>query len=142
MKLLVGITLFVVGLGLGLGLPLLPSRYVDQYVPKALQPNVSALEGKVVQKQREDDRLLLTVSTASGALLATFKHRTAEIALLVDRGDMVTLGLRQYEPFVQDPSITAVMKPEFQNNTPENPVERIPLEEPQEQLQEQPQTPL
>ena len=38
-----------------------------------------------------------------------------EIDLLVEIGDTVTLGLRAYEPFVEDPVIKAVMKPDFQS---------------------------
>ncbi|MBI2369318.1 MAG: hypothetical protein HYV08_03620 [Deltaproteobacteria bacterium] len=61
-------------------------------------------------KQREEDRLLLTVLTPRGAILATFRQKVAEIDLLVDVGDTLTLGLPRYEPFLADPRIERVRK--------------------------------
>ena len=64
----------------------------------------------MVAKRLENDRLLLTVESEDGAVLATFKQRVPEIDLLVDTGDHVTLGITSYEPFVEDPKILGVKK--------------------------------
>ena len=115
MKIVVCLVVFIAGVGLGYSATYLPSQYVDPYLPSVLQAEGMAVTGRVVEKQREADRLLLTVSTPSGALLATFPSHITEIDLLVEKGDTVTLGLRAYEPFVEDPVIKAVMKPDFQS---------------------------
>jgi hypothetical protein len=39
-------------------------------------------------------------------------ERVAEVDLLVDRGDTVTLAVPRYAPFVEDPVIARVRKPE------------------------------
>ena len=70
------------------------------------------IEGEVVRKLREDERLLLTVQTSQGSVLATFKKKVAEIDLLVQQGDIVTLGLSRYAPFVDEPAIQRVRKQE------------------------------
>lgn len=63
--------------------------------------------------------MLLTVSTPQGALLATFTQQLSEIDLLVEERDEVTLGLAQYAPFIHDPVIKGVMKPDqFKNQLP------------------------
>ncbi|MGH9425331.1 MAG: hypothetical protein ACRD2L_03375, partial [Terriglobia bacterium] len=68
------------------------------------------IDGEVVRKLREGDRLLLTVQTSQGSVLATFKKKVAEIDLLVQQGDTITLTLSRYEPFVDDPAIVRVRK--------------------------------
>ncbi len=115
MKLVVGFIVFIAGVGLGYSATYLPFQYVNPYLPPVLQAEGMAVKGRVVEKQREADRLLLTVSTPSWALLDTFPSHITEIDLLVEIGDTVTLGLRAYEPFVEDPVIKAVMKPDYQS---------------------------
>lgn len=115
MKLWLGLLVLVIGVGLGLGLPRFAPQYLAPFLPKTLQGAREAVTGVVVRKQREADRLLLTISTPRGALLATFKQHLTEIDLLVEEQDSVTLGLAQYEPFVEDPSIQSVMKPQPQS---------------------------
>ncbi len=56
------------------------------------------------------DRLLLTVQTSQGSFLVTFKKKVAEIDLLVQQGDTLTLALRRYEPFVDEPAIERVRR--------------------------------
>lgn len=117
MKITAAVLLFLVGVGVGYSATFLPKEYTEPYLPKALQSDMSTVEGTVVRKQREADRLLLTISTPEGALLATFHKHITEIHLLVDERDSVTLALGAYEPFVKDPTIKAVMKPEFQTSS-------------------------
>jgi hypothetical protein len=103
-------TAFVVGLGLGLSGPMLVSRYVDPYLPTYLKQTIHPLEGSVTHKQRQQDRLLITITTQDGTILATFQHQVPEIDLLIQERDLVTLDVRQYEPFVTDPPVLRVTK--------------------------------
>jgi hypothetical protein len=66
----------------------------------------------VVGKRLQGKRLLLTVNAAEGTILATFGKRVEEIDMLVEEGDLVTLGVPRYEPFVEDPPVLAVRKRE------------------------------
>ena len=45
-------------------------------------------------------------------LLATFTQKVEEIDLLVEPGDRVTLRGVQYQPFLTDPRVDRVIKPE------------------------------
>ena len=110
MKLWSGTLLFFIGLALGAVLVVIGPRVAGPYLPDALRGKVESVLGEVTRKQREPDRLLITVVTARGAILATFRKRIAEIDLLVAEGDALTLGLRRFEPFVEDPAIQSVRK--------------------------------
>ena len=103
-------TLFCLGLGLGFGIPILGPRYMEPYMPNFFQKPLHPLEGVVAHKQHDQDRLLMTVTTQDGTILATFRKQVAEIALLVEEQDSITLDVRQYEPFVNDPPILKVKK--------------------------------
>jgi hypothetical protein len=103
-------TLFCVGLGLGLGGPILATQYMEPYMPGFLKKPLHPLEGIVTHKQRDQDRLLMTVTTQDGTILATFRQQVAEIDLLVEEQDSITLDVRQYEPFVNDPLVLKVNK--------------------------------
>lgn len=103
--LLLGMLLGAVGAGL------LP-RYVAPHLPAALRSTEDDVPGAVVRKQKEDQRLLMTINTSEGAALVTFTDRLEEIDLLIQEGDEVTLALRGFEPFVKDPQIRRVRKPE------------------------------
>jgi hypothetical protein len=107
------LSLFILILGVAIGavgMSLL-SRTAGSYLPESLRTKVEHVPGQVVRKQRDGDRLLLTVVTAQGAVLASFSRRVPEIDLLIEQGDNVTLALPRYEPFLQDPTIEAVQKP-------------------------------
>jgi len=112
MKLWILLLIFLLGLGLGLGLPSLAPQYLDSYFPKIMKPSTQEVKGVVVRKQANPNRLLLTISSKEGALLATFQKKITEISLLVDEGDTVTLAVKEYAPFVTDPPILRVNKPE------------------------------
>ncbi|WP_447962150.1 hypothetical protein [Nitrospira sp. Ecomares 2.1] len=101
---------FFLGLGLGLSGPLLASRYLDPYFPTFLNESLHPLEGSVIHKQREQNRLLVTITTQNGTVLATFQQQVQEIDLLIKERDLVTLDVRQYEPFVNDPPLLRVIK--------------------------------
>lgn len=106
---------FVVGLALGVSGTLLGPRWLSPYVPEAIRAKGEHVEGKVTRKLKEEDRLLLTIVTKEGSILATFRKRIQEIDLLVEQGDLVTLSLRRYDPFVTDPVIERVRKAKSTN---------------------------
>lgn len=110
MKLWRGTLLFLIGLALGAVLAGIGPRVAGPYLPDALRGKVESVEGEVTRKQREPDRLLFTVVTPRGAILAIFRKRIPEVDLLVAEGDVLTLGLRRFEPFVEDPAIQSVKK--------------------------------
>ena len=112
MKFWVGTFIFVLGVVAGVSAVRFVPASVSPYLPTALQGQHEIAKGRVVRKHQENERLLLTVSTSRGALLATFTKQIDEINLLVEEGDEVTLGLAQYAPFVHDPVIKGVMKPD------------------------------
>jgi hypothetical protein len=59
-----------------------------------------------------EGRLLLKLETSGGVLLATFTERVEEIDLLVEVRDQVTLRVTRYQPFLTDPRLDRVVKPE------------------------------
>jgi len=99
-----------VGIALGVGGALYAPDYIKSYLPQPASSSANAIDGKVVAKGKESDRLLLTILTPEGATLVTFTKRIPEINLLVSEGDTVTLGLRQYRPFISNPPIKRVRK--------------------------------
>ncbi|MCA9472230.1 MAG: hypothetical protein MRJ96_15605 [Nitrospirales bacterium] len=104
--------ILLVGIGIGLGVPSVAPKYLGPYFPKGLATKHSGVHGTVVKKQLEDGRLLLTISAPDGAILATFEKQLTEISLLVDQGDSITLDVQVYAPFVKDPPILRVKKPD------------------------------
>lgn len=105
------LTFFMVGLLLGIAGTLFLPPLVRPYLPAALLPRGEEVSGPVLGKQREaPDRLLLTLQAQQGAILATFTAQVAEIDLLVGVGDTVTLGVDEYQPFVENPRFEGIRK--------------------------------
>lgn len=106
-------TFLLVGVVLGvIGTVFVPSL-VRPYLPAALRGSDTEIQGSVFKKQLEageKPRLLLSVDTEQGAVLATFTRKVAEIDMLVDEGDQVSLGVDAYEPFISDPTVSGVRK--------------------------------
>lgn len=98
------------GLVLGAAAALLVPHYLAPYLPGPFGGDQLRVEGPVLAERLEGERLMLTVETEQGAMLATFREKTSEIALLVDEGDTVTLELRAYRPFVEEPTLVGVYK--------------------------------
>ncbi|MDH3503956.1 MAG: hypothetical protein OEZ41_06495 [Nitrospirota bacterium] len=132
-SLIVYVTLFLFGVGFGLGAPFLASRYAQPYLPQFFQETVHPLTGTVTHKEREQDRLLMTVTTQDGTILATFRKQVPEIDLLVEEQDSVTLNVKQYEPFVTDPPVLKVNKqtPQVPAPAPPSSMEPEPLSDSQ-----------
>jgi len=105
-----GFLVFLVGVALGVAGTVFLPDLLAPYLPQSLRGSEEAVAGLVTAKERQDDKLLLTVDSPSGAVLATFSKKVAEISLLVDEGDSVTLAVHLVEPFVNDPTIRQVQK--------------------------------
>jgi len=103
----------VIGIVIGVIFASLGSDLIQPYLPGFLKPKKETMEGKVVAKELQQDTLLITVSTPTGAMLVTFNKKVPEINLLVEKGNMITLSLHEYEAFVHDPTIKRVRKAEI-----------------------------
>ncbi len=104
------IVTLLVGAGLGAaGTVYLPSM-VDPYLPKELRIRARVVEGQVLNKQREPNRLLVKIQLEQGVILATYTKRVAEVDLLVEPGDTIALELRSGEPVVDEPPIERVKR--------------------------------
>ncbi|MFV1986131.1 MAG: hypothetical protein ACC682_02530 [Gemmatimonadota bacterium] len=101
---------FAVGLILGIAGTIFVPGLLAPYLPGLFRGDPEILSGPVLAKERDGDRLLLTIQTEPGALIASFSERVAEIALLVDRGDTVTIAVDDYDPFIEDPDFEGVRK--------------------------------
>ena len=85
--------------------PDLLTPYTKQFLSA---DHTEPVSGTVVKKHRESDRLLLTLSTQKGVLLATFTKQLDDLDLLIDEGYIITIKLRTYSPFVENPPIERV----------------------------------
>ncbi len=109
----------LVGFVLGIITAIVARPYLGRNLEEAVSGRRESVAGLVTAKQRQGDRLLLTIDTRDGASLATFQKMADEINLLIEEGDTVALGLRGgYEPFLQDPDIRGVRKPPFRGGQP------------------------
>ncbi len=121
---------FGAGLVAGVMATIFLPALVRPYLPGVVAGDRQRVQGVVRAKQLETDRLLLTVPTVEGTILATFTRDVAEIDLLVQKGDSITLEMRQYTPFVDNPRIASVRP------TPEPvPVDRSPERPAAEELE-------
>lgn len=103
------IVTLLIGVGAGVvGTVVLPP-YITQYAPSVLHPPMHHVEGRVIRKAREQARVLLKVQTNAGVLLLSFTEKVAEVDLLVDQDDLISLSLRANpRPFIDNPSIERV----------------------------------
>lgn len=109
----------LVGVALGVAASILVPRYVAPHLPAALGGGLITVDGEVLDKRRESGRLLLTLDSERGAMLATFRERVSELDLLVGRGDSVTLAMREFRPFVDGPRLVGVKKGAWKGRVPE-----------------------
>lgn len=108
----------LLGVALGVAAALLVPRWVTPHLPPALGGGLITVEGDVLDKQRESGRLLLTLDSERGAMLATFRDRISELDLLVGPGDRVTLAMREFRPFVDGPRLVGVQKGDWEGRVP------------------------
>lgn len=97
---------FVLGVLAGLLIAGLGPRVLRPYLPTGSEPE--EVGGVVRDKGLQGDRLLLTIPTPEGTMLATFTENVQGIDLLVQVGDSIALGLTAYAPFATDPAIVRV----------------------------------
>src|SRR5262249_55106483 len=102
------ISTLLVGVVVGAGLASRGPGLVASYLPKTVSGPREHLEGQVVRKQRDGNRLLVKLSTAQGPTLVTFTQKVADLDVLLDAGDTVTLGIPGYATFVDDPVLEGV----------------------------------
>jgi len=104
------IVTLLVGAALGVAATVYVPPRVDPYLPNQLRLKSRVVEGQVVQKQRDGNRVLVKVQTDQGMILATFSKRAAEVDLLVEPGAAIALVLPDDAPVVDDPAIERVKR--------------------------------
>lgn len=112
---------FLMGTALGVAATLLVPRYLTPYLPPALGGGLVQVSGQVLDKQRESGRLLLTLDSDRGAMLATFRDRISELDLLIGRGDSLELAMAEFRPFVDGPRLRGVKKGDWEGRVPPAP---------------------
>ncbi len=98
----------LVGMVVGFGAAARGPALIAPYLPKAGGGAGERIEGQVVRKQREGNRLLVKVTTAQGPMLVTFTQKVADLDVLLDPGDTVTLVIPGYATFVENPVLERV----------------------------------
>jgi TOBE domain len=94
---------FLVGAVVGFGAASRGPGLIAPYLPKTGGGSGEHIEGQVVRKQRDGNRLLVKITTAQGPMLVTFTQKVADLDVLIDPGDTVTLMIPGYATFVEDP---------------------------------------
>src|SRR5262245_455275 len=94
---------FVIGVVVGFSVANRAPALIAPYVHKASSGTGEHIEGQVVRKQREGNRLLVKINTTQGPMLVTFTQKVADLDVLLDPGDTVTLMIPGYATFVEDP---------------------------------------
>src|SRR5262245_41498762 len=110
-----------VGFVLGIGAGTSGSTLVAPYLYKAVSGPSEHLEGQVVRKQRDANRLLVKVTTTQGPMLVAFTQKVPDLDLLLDAGDVVTLLTPGYATFVDDPILERVKGPRGEVPSPSSP---------------------
>ena len=108
---LILVATLLAGVILGIGAATMGPVVVAPYLPKSMSGQGERMQAEVLRKQREANRLLLKVGTAQGPMLVTFTQRVAELDLLLEPGDTLTLITTGYATFVADPTLDRVQRP-------------------------------
>src|SRR5262249_18511244 len=99
---------FLVGVAVGIGAANRGPALIAPYLPKAVSGVGKEIEGEIVRKQRDGNRLLVKINTAQGPMLVTFTQKAPDLDVLLDTGDTVTLVTPGYATFVDDPIVERV----------------------------------
>jgi len=99
---------FLVAVIVGAGVASRGTSLITPYLPKVSSVPGEHIEGQIVRKQRDGNRLLVKLSTAQGPILATFTEKVADLDVLLDSGDTVSLLIRHYATFVEDPILERI----------------------------------
>jgi len=105
---LILIVTLAVGFVLGVGAAMRGPEFIAPYLPKSVSGTGERLDGQVVRKQRDGNRLLVKVATAQGPMLVSFTQKAADLDVLLDPGDTVTFITKGYATFVDDPGVERV----------------------------------
>src|SRR5258705_219136 len=81
-----------IGIALGVGAMTKGPALVAPYLPKSISGQSERIEGEVVRKQRDGNRLLVKVATIQGPMLVTFTQKVAELDLLLEAGRRDLVG--------------------------------------------------
>jgi hypothetical protein len=108
---ILGMTLLV-GAVLGAVLASRGPAVIASYMPTSIKGPSERIEGQVVRKQRDGDRLLVKVNTAKGPMLVAFTRKVADLDVLLDAGDTVALVTTGYATFIDDPIFEGVKRGE------------------------------
>jgi hypothetical protein len=108
---LILVATLLAGVILGIGAATMGPVVVTPYLPKSMSGQGERMQAEVLRKQREANRLLLKVATAQGPMLVTFTQKVAELDLLLEPGDTLTLITTGYATFVEDPTLDRVQRP-------------------------------
>ena len=101
----------LVGVAVGFGAATRGPALIAPYLPQVGGGSGEHIEGQVVRKQRDGNRLLVKITTARGPMLVTFTRKVADLDVLLDPGDTVTLVIPAYATFVEDPLLERVKEP-------------------------------
>src|SRR5437867_3053972 len=99
---------FLVGVIVGIGAANRGPALIAPYWPKPISGSGTHVEGQVIRKQRDGNRLLVKIATAQGPMLITFTQKATDLDVLLDPGDTVTLVTPGYATFVDDPIVEHV----------------------------------
>jgi len=102
---------FLGGVVVGFGAANRGPALIAPYFPKVGSGSGERIEGQVVRKQRDGNRLLVKITTAQGPMLVRFTQKVADLDVLLDPGDTVTLVIPSYATFVEDPLLERVKEP-------------------------------
>jgi len=108
---LILVATLLTGVILGIGAATMGPVVVAPYLPKSMSGQGERMQAEVLRKQREANRLLLKVGTAQGPMLVTFTQKVAELDLLLEPGDTLTLITPGYATFLEDPALDRVQRP-------------------------------
>ena len=123
-----GFLILLVGIVLGVVAAIVGPRWIGPYFPDVFRKG-GRIEGQVLDKVPELDRLLLRVSTEDGLILVTFSRKLKELDLLIEKGDLVTLGTEGFQTFIDDPVVERVKRTEGRVTAPEEESETEPEHE-------------
>ncbi len=112
------IVTLAVGFVLGVGAAMRGPEFIAPYIPKSVGGSGEHLDGQVVRKQRDGNRLLVKVTTTQGPMLVSFTQKAADLDVLLDPGDTVTFITKGYATFVDDPGVERVKGSERTASSP------------------------
>jgi hypothetical protein len=92
---------FLVGAAVGFGAASRGPGLIAPYLPKAGGGSGEHIEGQVVRKQRDGNRLLVKIT--KDRCSSPSLQKVADLDVLLDPGDTVTLMIPGYATFVEDP---------------------------------------